>query len=411
MSYLPSDLLHFLYVVALAFLVGLELKTYRLAKNMPQKIHIGSTRTFTFIGILGFIFYKIDFWLYLAGFIALSAIYLVYYLHKLHEERSSILSFLLISLVYSFGPLIEHYNIWMPTLLFVLIVFILNANKSLGYLFSTINPEEFETLGKFLLLSAVILPILPKEPLPYIHISAFKIWLVVVVVSAISYGSYIAQKYVFKNRGYLLTGIFGGLYSSTATTVVLAKKSESLKNIRIIESAIVIATSMMYVRLLIIAAIFNLSVALSLALPMLLFAALGAVIAFVLYKKETSPAPIDDRNPLELGTALLFALLFVAMMVLTDFVTQHFGQSGLKILSFIIGFTDIDPFILSLLMGKYSTNHELIITSILIASGSNDILKSLYALLFSNYRAKLAAFWLFVLGVLTIAYPFVKEFV
>jgi len=167
----------------------------------------------------------------------------------------------------------------------------------------------------------------------------------------------------------------------------------------------------MYVRLLIIAAIFNRSIALSLALPMLVFAALGAVIAFFLYKKELTPAPIDDRNPLELGTAFLFALLFVAMMVLTDFVTQHFGQSGLKILSFIIGFTDIDPFILSLLMGKYSSNQELIVTSILIASGSNNILKSIYALVFSKYAAKWAAFWLFVLGVLTIAYPFVKEYV
>ncbi len=411
MSYLPPDFIYFLYIVALSFLVGLELKAYRLTKVEPKRIHIGSTRTFTFIGILGFVFFKIDLWLYLCGYGALGAIYLVYYIHKLHEDRSSILSFLLLSLVYSFGPLIEIYTIWMPTLLFVLIVFILGANRSLQFLFQELNVDEFETLGKFLLLSAVILPILPKEPLPYIHISAFKIWLVVVVISAISYGSYIAQKYIFKNRGYLLTGVFGGLYSSTATTVVLAKKSEGFGNVRIIESAIVLATSMMYIRLLIISAIFNYSIALSLALPMLLFATLGVIVAFFLYKKETSPAPIDDRNPLELGTAFLFALLFVAMMVLTDFVTQHFGQSGLKILSFLIGFTDIDPFILSLLMGKYSSNQELIVSSILIASGSNDILKALYALVFSKNRAKWAAFWLFVLGVVTIAYPFfIKEF-
>jgi len=411
LNFLPLELLHFLYITTLSFLIGLELKAYRLENN--QNFHIGSTRTFTFIGILGFVFYKINLYLYICGYLSLSAIYLGYYFYKIRFERSSIISFMLISLVYSFGGLIENFNIWMPTLVFVLIVFTLNANKNLKYLFEQINTKEFETLGKFLLLSAVILPILPDKKIEFINISPFKIWFVVVIISAISYGSYIAQKYIFKNRGYLLTGILGGLYSSTATTVVLSKKSEGANNINLIDSAIIIATAMMYIRIFIIALIFNKEVAYNLLIPIIVLTLFGVLIAFIIYKKDYKKenAPIDDRNPLELQTAFLFAILFIIMIIITNFVIKNYGEIGLKILSFIIGFTDIDPFVLSLLTGKYEVKTFQIASSILIASGSNNILKSTYALIFGNNRPKLAAFWLMVLGILTIAFPFILKII
>ena len=401
-DFIPTDLAHFLYVATLSFLVGLELKAYWYAMSDSYRFHIGSTRTFAFIGIMGYLYYKIDLAFYLLGYAALSLLYLIYYHHKLISDRTSIISFLLISLVYAFGPLIEIFNIWMPTLLFVIIVFLLGADKSVGYLLEKLNMEEFETLGKFLLLSAVILPLLPHTKLPYIDISAFEIWLVVVVVSTISYGSYIAQKYIFKNKGYLITALFGGLYSSTATTVVLAKKATSA-TADIIDSAIVLATSMMYVRLLAIAFIFNRQIAYHLALPMLAFAGLGALIALLFYKKGApTDAPIDDRNPLELGTAFLFALLFVAMIVVTKYVSAHYGDLGIKVLSFIIGFTDIDPFVLSLLTGKMELPVSLVVSAILIASGSNDLLKAIYALVFGKRIPKKAAAALVILGILTI---------
>ncbi len=406
-NFIPAELWHFLYVVILAFVVGLELKTYYLAQhNKPS--HLGSTRTFTFIGILGYVFFIININLYILGYTALAAIYITYYLYKLHQNRTSIISFLILSLVYTFGALIENFDIWMPTLVFILIVFTLNANRSLSYILSEVNIQEFETLGKFLLLSAVILPLLPNKELPYLHISAFKIWLVVVIISAISYGSYIAQKYIFKSRGYFLTGILGGLYSSTATTVVLAKKAINTDTTELINAAIIIATAMMYIRLLLIATIFNFSVASKLALPLLFFSCIGSFIAFFYYKKERARqhAPIDDRNPLELETAFLFAILFALMIFITNFVTNHYGNLGLKILSFLIGFTDIDPFVLSLLTGKNHLTVPQIATAVLIASGSNNLLKAGYALLFGKNKPKKAAFWLFVLGICTIISPY-----
>jgi len=408
-AFIPTDLINLIFITTLSFLIGLELKTYYISKNTLDK-HIGSAKTYTFIGVMGFVFYKIDISAFIVAFITLSILYAIHYFYKSKQNKTSIVSYLIMALVYCFGTLVIKSGIWFVTLLFILIVFILNYKSHTQKLLEVINPQEIETLGKFLLLSAVILPILPNTPIKYIGISPFKIWLVVVIISAISYGSYLARKFIFKNKGYLLTGILGGLYSSTATTVVLSKKALNInvsnEILKIINSSIIIATSMMYLRLLVIAFIFNVEVAKDIAIPLIIFTLLGVIISFFLYKRENTSinTAIDDRNPLELGTAFIFAFLFVAMMAITHYVTAHFGNIGLKILSFIVGFTDIDPFVLSLLTGKFQIELNSISAAIIIAAGSNNILKALYALVFSKNNAKTAAFRLFILGVLTIAY-------
>jgi len=190
---------------------------------------------------------------------------------------------------------------------------------------------------------------------------------------------------------------------------VLSKKALSINAkgdvLSIINSSIIIATSMMYLRLLAISYIFNSEVGKDLTLPLTVFALVALIISFLLYKKNSiANSTIDDRNPLELGTAFVFAVLFVVMMIITKYVTLNFGNIGLKILSFIVGFTDIDPFVLSLLTGKFDISANYISSAIIIASGSNNILKALYALIFSKKIATTSAVWLFVLGVLTIIY-------
>ena len=400
-----SDLIHFLITSLFAFLIGLEIKSYSLCFKKQYPL-IGSTRTYLFLGMIGFVSYKISIYFYIAFFLTFSILFALFYYERLKEHKSSIILFLIAALVYSFGPVTILYPIWMIGTLFVIIIFALNYKKIFKNIAENINQDEFETLAKFVLLSGVILPLLPllpKKNIPFLDISYFKIWLVVVIVSSISYLSYIASKYIFKNKGYLLTGILGGLYSSTATTVVLAKKITS-QNIKIINSAIIIATAMMYIRLLIIAFIFNENVGIKLLLPFLTLALISTIISLLQYKKEENISDITDNNPLELGTAFLFAFLFVLMIAITKIVILHFGDLGLKVLSFIVGFTDIDPFILSLLTGKYHISEIDIVNAIIIASGSNDILKGIYALIFSNNRAKFSSIVLFLLGVISIIY-------
>jgi hypothetical protein len=178
------DLVHFIVTVAFSFLIGLEVKTYRqrFHPDRPQDF-FGTARTYTFVGMLGFVFYKIDpvhLTAYTAVLVGLTLLYTLFYHQKLIDHRQSILMFLVMLCVYAFGPLTLIAPLWMPSLLFVLIVFILNAREAIHRFTLGINPYEFETLGKMILLSAVILPLLPDEKIvPFIPLSPFKIWLAV----------------------------------------------------------------------------------------------------------------------------------------------------------------------------------------------------------------------------------------
>lgn len=408
-----SLLTYFILTVVFSFLIGLELKAYKMKFHEDDsKMFLGTTRTYTFLGIMGFIFYKIEpnnFSVYIAGFLAITLLYSMLYF-KLLEYRSSIVLYLVAVIVYSFGPLTDLFPLWFSSLIFVVTIFVLNAKKKFADFRLKVNIYEMETLGKMVLLSAVVLPLLPDDTtIPHLGISLYKIWLTVVVISAISYAGYIVQKYLFPSKGILLTGIVGGIYSSTATTVVLSKKAKSLEKSHLVTASIIVATSMMYLRLIVISYIFNAQVVKLILTPFLALALISAIIAFVYYKKasrKVSSVEIEDKNPLELGTAFIFAFLFVITMLITNFVVDNYGSTGLKFLSMIIGFTDIDPFVLSLLTGKYSIDESSIAGAMLIAAGSNNLLKAIYTIWFGKEKTISSFIWLIVLAILTILVGF-----
>ena len=391
-------LLKFIMVIIFGFLTGLELRGYLYSKEKP--ITIGTTRTYTFIAIFGFIMNLISKQLFLAGFILLGLFFLSFYLYKLNQNKTGILQVIVAFLTYSFAPL-ANISIFLIPLLYVAIVFTISSKPKIQALTSKVDNEELITFSKFLILSVIILPILPKDNvIPYVSISPFKIWVAVVVVSAISYISYILQKYFLASAGIVVTGVLGGVYSSTATTVVLAKKAVN----SLVEGSIVIATGVMYLRLLAIVAIFNFSLAEKLAIPFVsLFLISGAIFFFLKERGENIKSNFDS-NPLELQVAFIFAGLFIVMAAVTQFVTLHFGNLGLQVLSAIVGFTDIDPFILSLIQGKYSVSETDLIQAILVAAASNNILKAIYAGMFSKWQMK-KAFWnLILLAILTLGW-------
>ncbi|OYV29714.1 MAG: hypothetical protein B7Z81_14900 [Acidocella sp. 20-61-6] len=175
-------------------------------------------------------------------------------------------------------------------------------------------------------------------------------------------------------------------------------------------AAVVIATAMMYVRLL--AVIFLLGhtdAALALLIPFGGFFVLSVAIAGMLaWRVRNQPQTTHEAvsaNPLDLPIAFLFAGLFVAFAAVTDFVTSHYGANGLHLLSFVVGFSDIDPFILSLLDGKFQVSQSAIVSAVLIASGSNNLLKAGYAMVLSRQRSmRPAGVWLALTLLISVIY-------
>ena len=412
-----QELLHtqwveLIVVIVAGFLIGLEIKAHRIQQESSKEI--GSVRTFAFISLIGYIFAKLNIYLYIVGYIAILSHLVLFYFFKLRSSRSGIILFLLTTLVYSFGLIVVKYDIWFLISVFVAVVFISNLNKRLENFYTIFDEREIEIFAKLLLLSGVVLPLLPHEQISsFIPVSYFKVWLAVVVVSLFSYVGYILKKYIFNENGYLLTGILGGIYSSTATTIVLAKKASSGLTPYLFSSSIVIATALMYLRLLGITFSFNIQIAKTLLIPFFALAILSIIISIFLYKKSKKEQTMDnkkdeDKNPLELSTAFLFAFLFIIMATVTHFVLDKYGNMGLNILSFIVGFTDIDPFVLSILSSKFEVSITSASTAILIATGSNNILKAFYSYIFSkNKSGKISALSLLFLGIITISIGFI----
>jgi len=391
-------LFNFLMVIVFGFLTGVELREYLSSKN--RAFIIGTTRTFTLIALVGFVLNSINEYAFLLGFFSLSMLFVAFYIKKLQEHQKGILQILTAMITYSYGAIVEISVFYIP-LVYVAIVFIISSQSKVQTIVDKIDNTELITFSKFLILSVIILPILPNtNVIPYVSVSPFKIWVAVVVVSTISYLSYILQKYFLSSAGIIVTSILGGIYSSTATTVVLAKKT--LNNL--VEASIIMATGVMYLRLLVIIAIFNMDLAKELLIPFVSLSLISFILFLVLREKASNSDSKFESNPLELEVAFIFAALFIVMAGVTEFVTGHFGNLGLLVLSGVVGFTDIDPFILSLVQGKYSVSNENLIQAILIATASNNILKALYTGFFSGWKMKKAMFNLVLLSLFTLAW-------
>src|SRR5439155_25920246 len=210
----------------------------------------------------------------------------------------------------------------------------------------------------FLILVGIILPLVPNQPVTTAtELTPYHVWLAVVAICTLSYLSYLLQTYVPARNATLLPAVLGGIYSSTATTVVLAKRQREAGTARPdLAAGIVAATAVMYVRLGIIIALFDAHFAWALAPAMTTLFLFGAALAA--YEWRRSGTQDADRNlqvpavnPLQLPTAVTFAVIFVVVSVLTQWIRTAFGETGVLVLAAIVGITDIDPFVINIAQG------------------------------------------------------------
>jgi uncharacterized membrane protein (DUF4010 family) len=152
------------------------------------------------------------------------------------------------------------------------------------------------------------------------------------------------------------------------------------------------ANGMMYLRILILAFLFNTAIATRLAIPFLFLFVLCGILSRLSYSKNNHNSQSDlidstvesHKNPLEFKTALLFGVLFILFALITDFVMKTYGNAGVASLAYVVGITDIDPFLLNLLQHKMGITEMTIGLAIINATNSNNILKMIYALSLSS---------------------------
>jgi uncharacterized membrane protein (DUF4010 family) len=396
-SHIPKDLINFLLVVLFALIIGLEQR--KLHIEIEFESLFGTDRTITLVAIMGFILYIImpeRLTLFYAGGFVLSSLLGIYYFNKIKLKNQWGGTSIIIALItYCLAPLVYLQPLWLVMLIVVTILIFVELKESLFVFSKKIDSSEFSTFAKFIIIGGIILPLLPHNPISKeINISPYQIWLTIVAVSGISYFSYLLKKFVFPDSGIVLSAILGGLYSSTATTIILAKKSKEENNDIKITAGIIAATIMMYVRILILAFIFNTEIVFILLPYFFAFIITGVIIiaVFLLKKKNVTKTILkanDIQNPLEFKTAIIFGLLFGFFAVVTNLVVTNYGNIGVNILSFIVGVTDIDPYILNLFQSAGGNlNLETIFKATIMATASNNLIKMIYSIVLGNSTIK-----------------------
>jgi uncharacterized membrane protein (DUF4010 family) len=392
---IPPDGLRILILLFLSFIIGLEREEH---KARGAHYAFGGVRTFPLIGLLGYAISLISGKEILAvgvGFAVVGAFLLVSYLHKLRGSDGAGMTTEVTALgTYVLGVLVQQDHIWVGTTLAVASMLLLELKEWLENLAGRIESQEVVTFTKFLVLTAVILPVVPDRALTPFAINPFKTWLVVVAVSTVSYGSYLLQR-TTKKGGILLAAVLGGAYSSTVTTLVLAKRAAREGEPHLFSGATLMASGVMYVRLAILVGAFNPRLLEVLGLPFGLLAGVALLGGWLWSRIPDDGAKKIERewvarNPLELKAAFLFALIFLAMLVVTNLVVTYLGKGGVYTLAAIMGVTDVDPFIMGLTQtaGAATTVH-IAAAGIVIAAASNNVVKGIYALSFGDRRTGL----------------------
>ncbi len=406
--------LHLGLVLGLALFFGLAYEEF-YGNTIPQRP--GGIRTYPLLALAGALLYLLDpqhLSTTIAGLVIVGAWAFAGIRERLQTAETSPGSDGLYVvpaaavIAYLLGPSAFALPPWLPIAVVVIAALLLSARTALRELAARFGHTEMVTAAKFLVLSGVVLPLLHGLPaIPGTGILPFNIWLAVVAVSTLSYASYLVQRYVTFREGTLIPALLGGMYSSTAATVALARVAAETGFTAELSGGIVAASAIMYLRILVVVAIFNVALAERLAPSFIALALVGGIAAAAIVRfgdgikkgKQRAVAAYPG-NPLQLTTALVFAALFVIISVLTTWVQGAAGQVGLFALAAVVGVTDVDPFVLSVAQ-HHAASFALApaAAAILIAASSNNVLKAVYAYVFSRrYASWLAAVTLLLLA-------------
>lgn len=382
---LPPEATQLLLVFFLSFLIGLE----REELKQSGRRAFGGVRTFPLLGLMGYAIAYITKGSVAGmgiGFAVVAAFMLVsYWFKQRYSSDAGITTELSGLVVYLTGSLVYFGHVWFACTLVVANLLLLELKDALEGLTERINGEELVTFAKFLLLTAVILPLVPNRELGPFAINPFKTWIVVVAVGGVSYGSYLLQRWAHGRGGVFLSGVLGGIYSSTVTTVVLSRRAAKANRPHAYSGAILTASGLMYLRILVLVGVFNREL-MGLLMSGFLPLSVAASVAGWVWSHRPDPEGHEGgqepriHNPLQLRTAFGFAIVFMGVLVLTRLAVAHLGKGGVFGLAALMGATDVDPFIMGLTQAAGSaTPLAVAAQAIVIATAFNNLAKGIYA--------------------------------
>ena len=324
-------------------------------------------------------------WLLIAAFIAVAALVVMSYATTAARGDVGITTEISALLAFIVGALCGWDEVGMASVATVVCLLLLTLKDYLHRMARRVELADVEATLTFAVISVIILPLLPNEtfgPPPIDVINPYKIWLMVVLIAGLNFLGYVLVKALGNEHGVVLTGILGGLVSSTAVTLSFSERSRREPEMsKAFVLAIIVAWTIMFVRVVVIVGVVNIALASGLALALGWMAAAGLVVSLNLWrqtKTRETGVVTAGANPFELSEAIKFGLLFGVVMVLARVAESYLGAAGLYLAGAVAGLTDVDAISLSMANLSLISADSLTIAerTIVIAVISNTLVKS-----------------------------------
>jgi len=335
--------------LGLGLLVGLEREW---AGN-----HLAGIRTFPLLTVLGAVLalpFEALPWMAPAGLLAVAGVLVAgYYVRTTRTDRGAGLTTAAAALaMYGAGVALGVGRVELGLLVGGAVALLLHWKRPMHELVERIGENDMRAVARMVLIALVVLPVLPDEAYdPYGVVNPFEIWLVVVLICGISLAGYLAYRFLGRTAGTLVGGLLGGLISSTATTVSYARISANRPAAgRVAALVIMIASTIVFVRVFVELAVVAPGIVFDMLPQLAAMAGWMLLIALVMWWRVPAGDAVgqgDIDDPLQIKAAVVFGLLYVAVLLAVAITERHLGGEGLYVVAGLSGLTDMDAITLS----------------------------------------------------------------
>jgi uncharacterized membrane protein (DUF4010 family) len=353
----PQLFLRLLAAVAMGFLIGLQREH---SHGGAGREILAGERTFALIAVSGFLAALMadrfqQPLVFIAVIVVVGAFAAIgYFTEATKQGRVGITSEVSVLLALLLGGLSYWNHLMLAVAVAIGVTLLLSLKIETDKLVAALTRDDILAALQFAAVTAIVLPILPNVPLgppPFDVLNPFKIWLMVVFISGIGFLGYVLIKLLGAEHGIRITGLLGGLVSSTAVTLSFAQRSLKLPKLaKPFALAILIAWTMMFARVIAELAVVNANLLRVVWLPVVLsgVAGLGYALFLAMAKRRSDEDAVRFSNPFDILSALRFGLLYAAVLLAARSAQLYLGESGLLIASFVSGLADVDAITLTL---------------------------------------------------------------
>ena len=348
LDFIDDRILALVVAIALGLLVGLQ------REFVGKRIGIRSFALISGIGgVIGLFVVEYGGWILASSILAVT---LIIYGHAFLVNRSTPVKGMTTELaalvMFLVGALATSGFMEVAVVTGGAVTLLLHWKAPMHSLVERVGETDFDAIVRFVLITLVVLPILPNATYgPYAVLNPRQIWLMVVLIVSINLAGYVSLKFAGGRGGAVLSGVLGGLISSTATTVSFAKKAQRDSSVAPIAAIIVlVASALVYVRIFVELGVVAPSLIAYLLWPAVAFLVIFAIFVVWSLKRVGSAKAADNdetKNPAELNTALSFSLLYGVVLIISAAVDEHFGENALYPVAVLSGLTDVDAITLS----------------------------------------------------------------